>query len=81
MRSISRILARKDYAHEAYTFGITPSDGPFFSGFFNLVPGALREFDGVFLIPIFLLSRRINFLGIRILRHTTQLKRLLQYRN
>ena len=43
---VPRSLGRKDYAHEAHTFGTTPRDGPF-PEFLNFVPGADGEY-GVF---------------------------------
>ena len=39
--------ARKDYAREVHTFEQFLAVVPFFPGFFNLVPRALGEFDGV----------------------------------
>ena len=43
-----RILARKDYAHEAQTFGQCLATDLFFPDFFYVVQGALGEFDGAF---------------------------------
>ena len=73
-------FGRKEHAHEAYYFWIIPRDGPILSQIliWCLVP--LENLTVCFdpNIPGFTWNRLSR---IRILRYTTQLYRLLQYRN